>query len=378
MNQKHKQNNHRIQTSLHHETYELADLLVKNRFVQTIGNDAIRYPIHRDLRFSARIELKALFDRLALAGDWLAHRLDGYNIILDGVEDGGVLIAGNGSRKMDYCSAFFDIWAVSIEAAEAASARILALAGEARITELMFAIDWHFLTARGQMQNVKIEERANDVLHDLAYPELVEGVMPFIDRFLRADETVLVLQGPPGTGKTRLIRAILGQMSRRKGEDACAVYTGDKRAVENDEIFVRFITGAEDAFIIEDADHLLKPRCDGNQDLHRFLTIADGVVRAQGRKIIFSTNLPNVGDLDEALIRPGRCFARVFVRELTRAEAVALIDSQVNVSDVRVAAIAQLDAANRKSFALANVYAAIGHAQDGVAQRLKNPLADAA
>jgi ATP-dependent 26S proteasome regulatory subunit len=27
------------------------------------------------------------------------------------------------------------------------------------------------------------------------------------------------------------------------------------------------------------------------------------------RKIIFSTNLPNVGDLDDALVRPGRCFA---------------------------------------------------------------------
>ena len=57
---------------------------------------------------------------------------------------------------------------------------------------------------------------------------------------------------------------------------------------------------------------------------HRFLTIADGVVRSQGRKIIFSTNLPNVGDLDEALIRPGRCFARVHVRNLSAAEARAL------------------------------------------------------
>jgi plasmid stabilization system protein ParE len=27
-------------------------------------------------------------------------------------------------------------------------------------------------------------------------------------------------------------------------------------------------------------------------DLHRFLAVADGVVRAQGRKIIFTTNLP--------------------------------------------------------------------------------------
>ena len=65
---------------------------------------------------------------------------------------------------------------------------------------------------------------------------------------------------------------------------------------------------------------------DGNEHLHRFLTIADGVVRAQGRKIIFSTNLPNVGDLDEALIRPGRCFARVNVRTLTTAEAQGLAE----------------------------------------------------
>jgi ATP-dependent 26S proteasome regulatory subunit len=47
-------------------------------------------------------------------------------------------------------------------------------------------------------------------------------------------------------------------------------------------------------------------------------------VRSQGRKIIFSTNLPNVGDLDDALIRPGRCFARIHVRTLTTTEALAL------------------------------------------------------
>ena len=91
-------------------------------------------------------------------------------------------------------------------------------------------------------------------------------------------------------------------------------------------MFVKFITGWHDAFVVEDADHVLKPRADGNEHLHRFLTIADGVVRSQGRKIIFSTNLPNVGDLDEALIRPGRCFARIHVRTLTAPEAQALAE----------------------------------------------------
>jgi hypothetical protein len=49
------------------------------------------------------------------------------------------------------------------------------------------------------------------------------------------------------------------------------------------------------------------------------------VVRAQGRKIIFTTNLPNVGDIDEALVRPGRCFATVRTRALERREAELLL-----------------------------------------------------
>ena len=101
--------------------------------------------------------------------------------------------------------------------------------------------------------------------------------------------------------------------------------TADKRALENDEIFVNFITGSHDAFVVEDADHLLMARANGNVDLHRFLAVADGVVRAQGRKIIFTTNLPNVGDIDEALVRPGRCFATVRTRPLQRSEAESLL-----------------------------------------------------
>ncbi len=80
------------------------------------------------------------------------------------------------------------------------------------------------------------------------------------------------------------MRAILAALSARKGDSARVLYTADQRALENDEIFVEFITGSHDAFVIEDADHLLMPRANGNVDLHRFLAIADGVVRAQRRQ----------------------------------------------------------------------------------------------
>ncbi len=352
----------------------MGDFMLKQRRLARTVNGHATFPIYRELRFSARIELEALFDLVALAGDWNTDRVDAQHTVLESPA-GDVLISLEGRRKQDYCSMWTYVWATTPEAAEAAKERILELVGSLRITEPMFAVDWFFLTGRGSLENVAIEEKVDAPLNDLAYPEIHEGVAAFITRFLDADETVLVLQGPPGTGKSRLIRAILGEMSRRKGEHARAMYTGDKRAMENDEIFVRFITGWEDAFVIEDADHLLKPRCDGNEHIHRFLTIADGVVRSQGRKIIFSTNLPNVGDLDDALIRPGRCFARVYVRELVETEAAAFVASLTPDAALARNVMSQLfGSSGRKSHSLAQIYKALKTASETAPR----PLAAAA
>jgi ATPase family protein associated with various cellular activities (AAA) len=304
------------------QVWDFSDLVLKTRLAQALEAGIARYPIHRSLRFAARQDLQGLFDQLALELGWRAQRLGASSMILDG---DGLFVVAHGGRKADYCSCFFGIWTQSIPLAAQAQDAIFRLVGDTRIVEPMFSIDWHFLTSKGELESASIEELANDVLLDEAYPGLPGGVAAFIQRYLDSPETVLVLQGPPGTGKTRLIRAVLGEISRRKGGDAQALYTGDKKALESDEIFVKFITGWDDAFVVEDADHLLKPRSAGNENLHRFLAIADGVIRAQGRKIIFSTNLPNVGDLDDALIRPGRCFAQVRTGPLSLPERDALL-----------------------------------------------------
>jgi hypothetical protein len=335
------------------ETRYLGQLVLENRLAQALEEGVARYPVYRVVRFAARVELEVLLDAIALDPAWRAERIGYDTALFDG---DGVFVHAYGSRKVDYCSCTFLIWARDVPRADQAKQRLLDKAGSTRITEPMFHIEWTFVTMQG-LESAWIEELSNDVLHDRAYPEIDGGVRAFIDRYLEAPETVLVLQGPPGTGKTRLIRGILGEISRRKGEDedAMALYTGDMRALAGDEIFAKFITGRQDAFVIEDADHLLKPRADGNEHLHRFLTIADGVVRAQGRKIIFSTNLPNVGDLDEALIRPGRCFAHVHVRNLSEAEAQALAAELAAGDAARLARASALD--GKRS--LAEVYQAV-------------------
>lgn len=348
------QNHNKQFSGLTKQVYHLAELVLHNRIAKALDDGAARDPIYRVLRFAACIELEVLLAAVALDAAWRAERIHSESLILDA---DGLFIAAYGSRKADYCSCSFYIWAADLARAEEAKQRILAKAGSTRITEPMFSIDWHFVTSGGCLESASIEEIADDVLRDRAYPEIKGGVACFIARYLEAPETVLVLQGPPGTGKTRLIRAILGELSRRKGEPARALYTGDMKALASDEIFVKFITGEDDAFIVEDADYLLKPRADGNEHLHRFLTIADGVVRSQGRKIIFSTNLPNVGDLDDALIRPGRCFARIHVRTLTSTEAQALAE-EITAGDAEklTRASLALAAEEGKRRSLAEIY----------------------
>ena len=143
------------------------------------------------------------------------------------------------------------------------SGRLLGVVGNQRVREETFTIDWHFAAGELGLTSAEFEEVADPAPPDEAYPTLGERIDRLIERYLAAPETVLILQGPPGTGKTRFVRAVLAAISRRKGDSAKVLYTADTRALESDEIFVEFVTGSHDAFVIEDADHILDSRVQG-------------------------------------------------------------------------------------------------------------------
>ncbi len=345
-----------VGVSFQYKPWDLADAVVQSRAVRAFEGAVANYPIHRLVRCAARRKLEQVFDELALKAGLTAQRLNAGQLLMDGE---GVFVQADGTQKGGYCSCVFNLWAASIERVEAMRDTLFRIVGDDRVRDQVFVVDWRVSGRDGNTRSSSFEELADDVMLDEAYPMLGSPVQEFAERYVQAPESVLILLGPPGTGKTRLVRAILGAMSRRKGDSAEVLYTADKAVLRSDNIFVDFVTGTHDAFVIEDADYLLQPRTEGNADLHRFLMVADGVVRSTGRKLLFTTNVPNAGAIDEALLRPGRCFAAVNVRRLTREEggrlAMRLCEGDAARAERVIASAGQTDS---RSVSAAEVYQA--------------------
>lgn len=154
-----------------------------------------------------------------------------------------------------------------------------------------------------------------------AYPWINKSVEKFTQEFLASKASILILIGPPGTGKTTFIKEMI------KEADTGAMVTYDTDLLFTDGFFASFMTNEEcNLLVLEDADTVMGARKDGNTMMHKFLNASDGLVSLSHKKIIFTTNLPSINDVDPALLRKGRCFDIIHARNLSRDEAQVVAD----------------------------------------------------
>lgn len=179
--------------------------------------------------------------------------------------------------------------------------------------EISVYINWIY-DANMNTATIPVDSTLNPV--DEMYPWLGDETLEsYYQRYMESSASILILLGAPGTGKTSFIRGLLTSTS------SSANVTYDEAILGKDSLFSDFIEGNSNVLVIEDADIFLSARKDGNAMMHRFLNVGDGLVTVKGKKIIFSTNLPSIKDIDDALLRPGRCHDVLHFEELTKAQA---------------------------------------------------------
>lgn len=197
---------------------------------------------------------------------------------------------------------------------------------------------WFYRNSQGAITSTVLPINGN-LPHSTFYPD-IPNLTEFYDEFVKSSANVLLLIGPPGTGKTTFLRGLLRHSNfsswvtydpsiqqdesfavtfaepSGSGEDAprATVSVSDEAGVKAAEFKGRVL-------ILEDCDALLEARTEGNSLMNRILNLSDGIIELPKRKLIFSTNLPSMSSIDEALLRPGRCFGVVRFRLLKPIEA---------------------------------------------------------
>jgi len=160
----------------------------------------------------------------------------------------------------------------------------------------------YFYIASGGLQHDQV---ATNDDKDPIYPELYPSIDISLLReaFNKAPERILILHGEPGVGKTTFLRYLLNGYYYRK-----VAYIKDKKAIEDSELWYELTDGNYDLIIFDDLDDALVPRA-RNKDanfVNNLLSYSDGVIR-RNTKVVITTN-QSMSEIDEAIIRPGRCF----------------------------------------------------------------------
>ena len=191
----------------------------------------------------------------------------------------------------------------------------------------LVAYDSHYYTINSKIKRTEVnfDTHYNDDIKDM-YKELLT--------FLNERESGLaVLHGCMGSGKTTFIKNMISSMDKQ-----FILVTNTIAAHMAEPEFIAFMMENKDSvFILEDCEQILM-----NREENRFggaisniLNMSDGLMSDIFNIKFICTFNTDIKNIDEALLRPGRCFVNYEFKPLSKDKSAKLLESLGHKVDVQ-------------------------------------------
>ena len=213
----------------------------------------------------------------------------------------------------------------------------------------LITLYYYLLNENSQPISLEITEQIETKIEKINYP-FIENIDNLLKDYFNNKASILFLVGSPGTGKTRFIRYLLSKNIKS------AYYTSDKHIIEHGAIFTSFLQSNSKMLILEDFDFHLNSRKEGNTIMYHLLGLSDGLIQSFNKKIIISTNLSNLQNIDEAIVRKGRCFDIINFRLLLWDEVIEFF-KQNGYKEI-------INKIEEKEYSLADLYYILNNKKD--------------
>lgn len=183
----------------------------------------------------------------------------------------------------------------------------------------LVAFDNHYYTI-----NSKIKKTIVDF--DTHYNDDIKSMYKDLLSFLNERESGLaILRGEKGTGKTTLLRHLLTNLDKQfiLVTNAIAAHMAEPE-------FIAFMMENKDSiFILEDCEQILMSREENRFGgaIANILNMSDGLMSDIFNIKFICTFNTNIEKIDEALLRPGRCFVNYEFKPLETEKASKLLKS---------------------------------------------------
>lgn len=194
----------------------------------------------------------------------------------------------------------------------------------ASIDLVAFEHNYYTINSKIKRTDVNLDSNYNDDFKD-AYKQTI--------KFLNERESGLVLwYGEKGSGKTSAIRHLLSHTDKKYllVTNAVAAHMGEPE-------FISFMMENKDSiFILEDCEQVLMAREENRFGgaIANILNMSDGLMSDIFNIKFICTFNTNIENIDEALLRPGRCFVNYEFKPLNADKSAKLLESLGHSIDI--------------------------------------------